>query len=368
MADEDANLPNTPITVIPAPEPQDRPEPISTREAAQALAAARHRHKEPPAAPPEAAAEPEPPPEKVEDSAPEEVRAEETEVDDQAQPPVEPPRSWSREDKEIFRSLPRETQERVADRERSREKDFLTRQQEATEKLKGLSTREQEVENARQQYETALPILLQNLQSGMAGEFADIKNMSDVQKMANDDWPRYIRWDAAQKQVAAVQQEVQAAQQRQVREQDERWTSFAEEQDTLLTEKAPDFADKARAQALREKAVDYLKDIGFTQKELSSAWSGKSNIPFRDHRVQLLILDGIKFRERQEQAKTVTAKPLPPVQRPGVSQPKGAAQSAQMETLGKKIDIARSSQQGIRAAADFVVAQRAAAARRAWST
>ena len=37
-------------------------------------------------------------------------------------PPIEPPRSWTKEDKELFTSLPRETQERIAERERSREK------------------------------------------------------------------------------------------------------------------------------------------------------------------------------------------------------------------------------------------------------
>ena len=46
-------------------------------------------------------------------------------ADRQAQPaPIEPPRSWTKEDKELFTSLPRETQERIAERERSRETDF----------------------------------------------------------------------------------------------------------------------------------------------------------------------------------------------------------------------------------------------------
>src|SRR5262245_18021699 len=36
-------------------------------------------------------------------------------------PPIEPPRSWTKEDKELFTSLPRGTQERIAEREQSRE-------------------------------------------------------------------------------------------------------------------------------------------------------------------------------------------------------------------------------------------------------
>src|SRR5262245_33860921 len=78
----------------------------------------------------------------------------------QALPPIEPPRSWTKEDKELFTSLPRETQERIAERERSRESDFLRRQNEAADKLKGLTVKEQAVDQARQQYEAALPQLL----------------------------------------------------------------------------------------------------------------------------------------------------------------------------------------------------------------
>ena len=60
---------------------------------------------------------------------------------DQALPPIEPPRSWTKEDKALFTGLPRETQEQIAERERSRESDFLRRQNEAADKLKGLTAR-----------------------------------------------------------------------------------------------------------------------------------------------------------------------------------------------------------------------------------
>jgi hypothetical protein len=115
--------------------------------------------------------------------------------DNQALPPIEPPRSWTKEDKELFTSLPRETQERLAERERSRESDFLRRQNEAADKLKGLTVKEQAVGQARQQYEAALPLLLTTLQEQQAGEFADIKTLADVERLAREDMPRYVRWD-----------------------------------------------------------------------------------------------------------------------------------------------------------------------------
>jgi hypothetical protein len=63
---------------------------------------------------------------------------EKTESADQQEPvSIEPPRSWTKEDKDLFASLPRATQERLAEREWLRESDFLRRQNEAAEKLKG---------------------------------------------------------------------------------------------------------------------------------------------------------------------------------------------------------------------------------------
>src|SRR5262249_31959780 len=124
------------------------------------------------------------------DAAPQEAEAPgETESADPAEalPPIDAPRSWTAEDKELFNSLPRETQERIAGRERSRERDFRRSQDEAAEKLKGLTAKEQAAEQARQQYETALPLLLQTLQSQQAGEFADIKTMADVERLARED-------------------------------------------------------------------------------------------------------------------------------------------------------------------------------------
>src|SRR6266567_4029175 len=101
-------------------------------------------------------------------------------------------------------------QEEPAPIEPPRESDFLRRQNEAAEKLKGLTAKEQAVEQARQTYEAALPQLLQTLQQQQAGEFADIKSMADVERLAREDWPRYLLWDLQQKKIADVTQQLLA--------------------------------------------------------------------------------------------------------------------------------------------------------------
>src|SRR5262249_13461440 len=189
-------------------------------------------------------------------------------------PSIEPPRSWTKEDKELFASLPRATQERLAERERLREGDFLRRQNEAAEKLKGLTAKEQVVEQARQTYEAALPQLLQTLQQQQAGEFADIKSMADVERLAREDWPRYLLWDLQQKKIADVTQQLIAGQHRQAQEKLTQFAEFAQRQDDLFKEKVPDMADEAKAAELQKQALAVLGDLGFTEAELVPLWNG----------------------------------------------------------------------------------------------
>src|SRR5262245_32703141 len=279
--------------------------------------------------------------------------------DNQALPPIEPPRSWTKEDKELFTSLPRETQERIAERERSRESDFLRRQNEAADKLKGLTAKEQAVDQARQQYEAALPQLLIMLQAQQAGEFADIRTLADVERMAREDWPRYALWDVQQKKIADVARQLSEVQQRQVLERQQQFSAFAKREDDLFNEKVPDMADDKKAAELQTRCLATLTGMGFAEAELAQSWNGQKDLSLRDHRVQLLIRDATLWREAQAKAKAAQAKPVPPVQRPGVAQPKGAAQHAQIENLAHQLDKS-SGVKALRTAAKLVAARRGA--------
>ena len=272
-------------------------------------------------------------------------------------PPIEPPRSWTKEDKELFASLPRATQERLAERERSRESDFLRRQNEAAEKLKGLSAKEQAVELARQHYETALPQLFATLQSQQAGEFADIKSMADVERLAREDWPRYLLWDLQQKKIADVGAQLIAAQHRQAHEQLAQFADFATREDDLFKEKAPDMADAAKAAELQSKALKVLHELGFDEeKELVPMWNGQKELSLRDHRLQLLIRDATLWREAQAKAKAAATKPVPPVQRPGAASARQGTDEARVQHLTQRLEQTGS----LRDAAALVRARRAA--------
>lgn len=320
--------------------------PISIHEGARQLADWRHKRDNPESSPVEAAPEKaaEPPQESGEsqdDAQPETADPVETTATAEPEaelPPIEPPRSWTKEEKEEFAAYPRDAQEKIARREQDREAALRRSQNEAAEARKGIDAERSKVEQARQQYEAALPALLQTLQEQQAGEFSDIKTMADVERLAREDWPRYALWDAQQKKVAAVTQEVNAAKERQVSEFRTQWSEFATKQDQLLLDKAPELADKSKSAKIADGAVSLLRDIGFDDKELASAWNGETSVSLRDHRMQLLILDAMKYREAKSSVAKPTAKPVPPVQRPGVSKAPTSAKDAEIQTLENRFN------------------------------
>ena len=336
----------------------------SPSSAARALANHRYSQREAsPDEPDESAVEATPDESAQADAAPPEEAPGETESQPESEaelPPIEPPRSWTKDEKDRFQSLPRETQEYIASREQEREREVRRSQNEAAEKLKGLTAKEQAVDQARQQYESALPILMQNLQSAMAGEFSDIATMADVQRMANDDFPRYVRWDAQQKQLAAVQQEISSAQQRQTVEKQQSRNDFMRREAELFADKVPEIADEAQRSKLQTAAVSVLKDLGFKDEELAQYWNGEKDISIHDHRLHLLLRESVQFRDARKAAATKLAVPKPSVQRPGVAKPKGADVDARLQALTQKIDSTSGMNQ-LRAAAQLVATRRQAA-------
>lgn len=239
------------------------------------------------------------------------------EADPAELPPIEPPRSWTKEEKEEFATYPREAQEKIARREQDRETALRRSQNEAAEKLKGLTAKEQQAEQARQQYEAALPALLQQLSDQMQGEFEDIKTLADVQKLAANDPFRFAQYQAKQMQIAAIQKEAEQARERQQQEYRQKWSEFSSSEDQKFSEKVPEMSDPAKAKQIATAAVSVLRDHGFTDQELAKLWNGESSISLRDHRVQLLIRDAVKLREAQKTAFKPAQKPVPPVQKPG---------------------------------------------------
>lgn len=262
---------------------------------------------------------------------------EEADPEEEKLPPIERPRSWAKDLDEEWASYPREAQEKIAKREQERDAAIRRSQNEAAEIRKAAEAARDEAAKARQEYEAKLPAIMQALQDAQAGTFSDIKTMDDVTRLASEDPFRYLQWQAHQQKLQAVNYELERATERQTQEQQTSWQKLVADENAKFIERVPEFADKAKAQELTTKAVERLSDLGFTQTELADLANGKSRLPIYDHRIQQLLVDSLKLQEIQNAPKAVAAKPLPPVQRPGVSRSGGNPDSERIQALEKQL-------------------------------
>jgi hypothetical protein len=327
-----------PIAVItPAP---DTGTDLSISQAARALASARHKPKEESAPVEQPRADPVEQPELAQANAdPVEAPGEDTNAAEPAEelPPIEPPRSWTQAEKERFQSLPRETQEYLHTREQERDREFRRGQNELAEQRKAIEAQRSEAEKARQQYEAKLPALMQALHD--SSPFADIKSMADVEKLQADDPFRFQQFQVYQWKMQGVQAELQETEQRKAKEEQTKWTEHVQAENTKAAELIPELADKVKGPALTNRvATELLPALGFKDSELAELAAGKSKLSIYDHRIQRLLADSLQLRDIQKAKTTVTAKPVPPVQRPGTARPAGNAQSEQIQALTRKLE------------------------------
>src|SRR5262249_19483472 len=255
----------------------------------------------------------------------------------------------TKEAKQRFRSLPRETQEYLSVREQERDREVRRSQNEAAEARKGIEAERQALTKAKQQYERALPPLLRALEAANAGEFGEIKTIEDVEKLAAENPARYAQYAARQQKLALIAQEARAAEERRQAEQAQAWNSYAAKQDEALTEREPELAKPERRAALMNLAQDYLVHKGFAAEE-ASAWHNATLM--RDARIQEIILDGARRRDAQNKLRAAPRNSVPPPQRPGVSQPRADGLQAQIDSLTQQLESA-TGQKAIKSAADL---------------
>jgi hypothetical protein len=251
----------------------------------------------------------------------------ETEATDQAeQPPIDAPRSWTKEDKELFSSLPRETQERLAERERSREGDFLRRQNEATEAGKALAAELEQAKQARVQYEAKQAAYTKNLSDALQAEFGDIQSMNDVRKLQAEDPFRFQAWQLRQMELSQAQTEQQALEQQKTRERQSKRAAYEAEQNKALADLVPEMADPKKGAEMRDRAVKMLTDdLGLTMNQLQSWMADDTGHEILSNAgIQKLIADRLKFNEIKAAPPKAIPKPVPAVVKPGVVASKGA--------------------------------------------
>jgi hypothetical protein len=353
-------------SVVPVNTSADDGRPISVREAADRLGARREaaapiEDKPPLSRAPDgrfAGSQATESPPKEDDAAPPTEATGETQADDPAElPPLDPPRSWSKEQRERWSGLDRDTQQYLLDHDRGTSDSVRKAQNEAAQIRQAAEAAKTQAEQARQQFETGLNDLLMRLSQD--GEFEDIKTPADVEKLANDDPFKFARWQARQQNISLLQQQATHLRQQREAEQRTQFESWATEQDKAFTEMVKDFADPEKATKLRAGVVNYLTEVrGVPADTIPQLWQ---NPMFRDARMQAIVFDAVRFHEGQKAAKAAIPKSVPAPQRPGTAPSKADAQKADIAVLEQKLDKATSERDQIAAAAALRAAKRVAA-------
>jgi hypothetical protein len=265
------------------------------------------------------------------------VDTEEGEDDRAGEPPIDPPRSLSKEDREIFKSLPRESQQRWATLARSQELEVRRIQNEAAESRKAAEAAQKAATEARQRYEERLPAIAHMLQGEIAQKFGDIRSMDDVVRLAQTNPARHGEFQALVQRaqtVAAEQQHAEANRQAQA----DRWfESFTAEEDRKFLEAAPEFGDPKKGDQLRREAAELLMGKGFTEAEINDLWAGKKPALVRDHRFQLIIRDAMRYEAAKKAVPAARTAPQQPSVRAGVPKAKGEARQAAVQELSQKL-------------------------------
>lgn len=332
---------------------------LSAREAANALSGYRQKRDSPTeditAAPPTDAATSETP---RETSPADELPAEQAQSDSSyEESPIEAPRSWSKEERERFNSLPRETQEYLARRENERDTALRRGQNDNATERQTLEAERKAIAEMRQQYEQVLPVLMQQLQQQQMGEFGDIRTQADIDNLARNDWQRFAMFQAHQMKMQNLNQQIQQSYQQSQQEYSQKWSAFAKQQDELFARQATEMSNPEEAQRIATQAVDTLRNVGFSDSDLEQLWSGKANVSLRDHRLQLLIRDAARFRTAKAAVPAKkAAMPASKTLRPGSPQERASDAQVNIDSLNKNLDASGKWKDG----AALLAARRAA--------
>lgn len=257
-----------------------------------------------------------------EEGQPEPAEGEESET-----PAIEPPQSWSADDKAVFGTLPPEAQAVIARRESERDKLIGQRTQEIAEQRKAHEAERTAIQTERQTY-------AQSLQQMMLLAVPEAKKFAE---MTDADWLQLSRekpaeWaslsaerDVLRNRVGAVQAELQRVNEQTIRDQQQHFGEFRVEQQQKLVEKIPEFGDAEKGKKLAGELRTWLQDQGFSEQEIGQAV---------DHRLIFIATKAMRADQAETARKAAEAKranPAPTVQRPGSKQGSDSAVAQRVE-------------------------------------
>lgn len=294
------------------------------------------------------------------------------ETEDKTPPAEKPasrplPRSWTKEQNETWSKLDPAIQDFLIEQDRKASEAVRRSQNEAAERAKAMSAKEQAAEQARTNFENQAKAALNVLLREQQRDFPDIQNMNDVLKMSKEDPYRYLQWQAHQQELQAQAQAVKEAEKRSTEAANSKRATYFNEQTARLKELVPDFADTAKFEAARARAMPLLEEYGFSGDQLQRWAATEAGFEIlQSAGFQKLVADVLAANDRDAATKAAEAKraaeeakrkeelkakvvptTVPPVQRPGTAPARGDSASVHINTLSKNLTNSNSFKDGL---------------------
>jgi hypothetical protein len=107
--------------------------------------------------------------------------------------------------------------------------------------------------------------------------------------------------------------------------QQQQLKAWTDQQDAIFEREVASKETPARMQEITQNVLELAEEYGVSREELISAW--KSQPIMRSSAMQRVFVDAARYRMAQKNLATHRSNPVPPVQRPGVSQPRNSTDS-----------------------------------------
>lgn len=256
---------------------------------------------------------------------PEDVEEDTAEGEEQedAEPAIPAPVSWTAEEKAEFAKLPKSLQETLTRRETEREKFVQTKAQEAARSRSEAETQAlAQVQQLQQSYAQQVKALLPEVPAKPPYTLQAQNPYAFAQAMeAHDNAVAQHQW--AQQQLAGISQN-QSQIEQQIKAQ------AAQASMELLQEQFPEYLDEAKRPELQNKLRSTALALGYSDRQLAHT-DGQDLIAIRtasDWKAKADKYDSLMAKKME---RVREAKALPKVSRPGAPLPKGAVSSERLQ-------------------------------------
>lgn len=249
-----------------------------------------------------------------------------------ALPPIEPPVSWTTEEKAEWQSLSRKAQEAIQRREQDNVTALRNAQNGAAEQRKSVDVEITRLKGLNGQIESHLNEKMTDL----AKDFPDVKTEADLVALSSTDPSRYLNFKARLEAIGSIKQAQELAQGRLTAEQERANNELAAQAKTVILKDFPTWSDPVVARKELTDLQDYAVKNGVPEA------AARGNV---DPYVLKFVQKAMAYDRAQAAAAKAVQNTPPRVVTPGAqsstprADAKAKSRATQIEKLNNSGDI-----------------------------